>query len=84
MAVIVTRPVDLDFPGRRRVHRYDFRPHGMYIDNSTQRVFTVSHGADQEEESIAVFQVRVFRAGLLNRITCSLYKSVALQHSVIL
>jgi hypothetical protein len=34
-----------------------FRPHGIYIDNSTQRVFAISHSDLLEEESIYVFSI---------------------------
>jgi hypothetical protein len=34
-----------------------FRPHGIYIDNSTQRVFAISHSDKLEEESIYVFSI---------------------------
>lgn len=34
-----------------------FRPHGIHIDNATQRVYAVSHSDLLEEESIAVFDI---------------------------
>ena len=36
---------------------FGFRPHGMHIDNVTNRVYTVSHSADNQEESIVVFDI---------------------------
>jgi len=36
---------------------FGFRPHGIYIDNSTQRLFAISHSDLLEEESIVVFDI---------------------------
>lgn len=36
---------------------FGFRPHGIYIDNSTQRVFAISHSDQLKEESIVVFNI---------------------------
>merc|ERR1712130_216054 len=34
-----------------------FRPHGIYIDNSTQRLFVISHSETLKEEQIIVFDI---------------------------
>jgi hypothetical protein len=36
---------------------FGFRPHGLFIDNSTQRLFVISHSEQLEEESIVVFDI---------------------------
>jgi hypothetical protein len=36
---------------------FGFRPHGIYIDNATQRLFAISHSDELEEESIVVFSI---------------------------
>jgi hypothetical protein len=36
---------------------FGFRPHGLHLDNVSQRLFAVSHSADLEEEAIFVFGV---------------------------
>ena len=46
----------------------EFRPHGMYLDNVTQRIFTVSHGDAQQEESIVVFAIEEVAASLVPRL----------------
>ena len=35
----------------------DFRPHGLHLDNATQRLYAVCHAAVQREESVVVFDV---------------------------
>jgi len=36
---------------------FDFRPHGMHIDNSTQRLYTVAHSPTQRQESVVVWDI---------------------------
>jgi hypothetical protein len=36
---------------------FGFRPHGIHLDNLTQRMYAVSHSTLQHEESIAVFAI---------------------------
>lgn len=36
---------------------FGFRPHGMFLDNTTKRIFAVSHDDKSEQESIAVFRI---------------------------
>lgn len=36
---------------------FGFRPHGLFIDNATQRLFVISHSEELEEESIVVFAI---------------------------
>jgi len=43
---------------------FGFRPHGIYLDNATQRLFVVSHSEVRQEESIVVFDIRAGKAGM--------------------
>ena len=38
-------------------HDLDFRPHGLHLDNTTQRLYAVCHAAAQHEESVVVFDI---------------------------
>jgi hypothetical protein len=40
---------------------FNFRPHGMFLDNATQRLFVVSHGDANDEESIPIFAIEAAR-----------------------
>ena len=41
---------------------YHMIPHGLYIDNATDRLFVISHDHVTEEESIAVFKIMTYTA----------------------
>ena len=41
---------------------YHLIPHGLYIDNATDRLFVISHDHVTEEESIAVFKIMTYAA----------------------
>eukprot|EP00937_MAST-01D_sp_MAST-1D-sp2_P007171 g7171.t1 len=41
----------------------DFRPHGLHLDNATQRLYAVCHAKRQREESVVVLDVLPPRAG---------------------
>ena len=36
---------------------FSFRPHGLHLDNTSQRLYAVSHSATLHEEAIFVFDV---------------------------
>jgi hypothetical protein len=42
---------------------FDFRPHGMHIDNTTQRLYTVAHSPTNREESVVVWDIVPPRRG---------------------
>ena len=50
-------------PLRNLSSTFGFRPHGLHLDNKTQRLYAVSHSAILEEESIFVFDIASSTAG---------------------